>query len=172
MSEIDVGWASGERMDITLDTTWARDGEDPPHPVTVVRHPTLDSLLATLFEIPESELGQCGFGGLDSAGEDTPELTHAEISDVHAQRGYWGFADTKESQLHFWRDSGVTLKPGELVAFFAHELSHLWLDGFEVNAPPGSADEENISATVHQELRADRVASIAVNATVLAAAVG
>jgi hypothetical protein len=110
--------------------------------ISLVVHPTPDHICRIYFQVdtdndPEEDFR---YFGIDQAGEET-EVTWKEMLDGMQSTGCWGFAATKQKEVHLWVDS--TFNRRNLLALLAHEIGHIVEKEYlKVKAEGGYSKEE------------------------------
>lgn len=91
---------------------------------TLKRHDSAEAILSAHWSVPESELPECGMGGVDIHGDPLPDTPLPEIIETMKEAGLWGYADVKKMELHYWLDPAKADR-ADAVNLFAHEILHL-----------------------------------------------
>jgi hypothetical protein len=98
--------------------------EMKPRNIKLVCHRSPESVVAEHWKMPIAELSAAQLGGIDAEGKQLEYSVDDMIEGIRAQ-GLWGFADTRNLLLHYWKSVGTS--DFDLMHFLAHELYHLRL---------------------------------------------
>ncbi|MBE3085041.1 MAG: hypothetical protein IMZ64_02350 [Bacteroidetes bacterium] len=85
-------------------------------PKKFIRYYSIEKLMASLLQIPESKAGDY------SVGYDGGELSNVDFKKAIEHQGVWGFIDDKKV-VHYWMKKSAPLDT--LITFIAHETGHL-----------------------------------------------
>jgi len=89
----------------------------------IIRHNTLDDLLAALYEISVEELQSSEMGGCDLNGDEYAFPYDEICSHIKVERCY-GYADHKNQEIHLWIDAEDPPEFAGLLALLSHEIAH------------------------------------------------